>query len=88
MSAGKYDDDDLMRIAELVAEQMISQIKTELESIDEIKKRVSGIPEMQDDITELKSDVKAVKHAVKDTNTDLRKLDHRVTQLETSDYNA
>jgi uncharacterized coiled-coil DUF342 family protein len=88
MSDGRDDNEAVRRIADLVAEQISSQLKTALEAIDEIKLQVSKIPAIQDDIAELKSDMKAVKQAIKHTNLDLRELDQRVSQLETSAYHA
>lgn len=88
MSEGSYDDEALQRVADLVAEQIVSQFKTALESIDQIKLQVAKIPAIQDDLHELKNDMKAVKQAIKDTNADLRELDARVTRLETSAYGA
>jgi uncharacterized coiled-coil DUF342 family protein len=84
----KYDDAALQRVAELVAEQIVSQFKTAIESIDEIKRQVAKIPTIHDDTTELKSDMKAVKQAIKETNEDLRELEDRVIALETADYHA
>lgn len=88
MGDKKYDDEALQRVADLVAEQIVSQFKTALESIDQIKLQVAKIPAMHDDITELKSDMKAVKQAIKETNQDLRELDARVNELEASAYHA
>lgn len=82
MSGGSYDDEALQRVAELVAEQITSQLKTASESIDEIKLQVSKIPAIHDDVAELVSDMRAVKQAIKETNDDLRELDARVSQLE------
>ena len=87
MGDKKYDDEALQRMADLVAEQIISQFKTATESIDQIKLQVARIPAIHDDITELKSDMKAVKQAIKDTNQDLRELEHRVNRLEAA-YSA
>ncbi len=87
MGDKKYDDEALQRMADLVAEQIISQFKTASESIDQIKLQVAKIPAIHDDITELKSDMKAVKQAIKDTNQDLRELEHRVDRLEAA-YSA
>ena len=87
MSGGE-DNDAVRRIAELVAEQISGQLKTAQEAIDEIKLQVRKIPAIQDDVSELKSDMKAVKQAIKDTNLDLRELDGRVNRLETAAYNG
>ena len=88
MGDKKYDDEALQRMADLVAEQIVSQFKTAIESIDEIKLQVAKIPAIHDDVAELVSDMRAVKQAIKETNQDLRELDERVTQLETSAYHA
>jgi archaellum component FlaC len=88
MSEGKYDDEALQRVAALVAEQIASQFKAAVESIEQINLQVAKIPAIQDDLHELKNDMKAVKQAIKDTNTDLRELDNRVTELETAAYHA
>jgi hypothetical protein len=88
MSDGGDDSQAMHRVAELVAEQVNSQLKTALEALDEIKLQVGRIPAIQDDIAELKSDMRAVKQAIKETNFDLRELDRRVTRLETSAYHA
>jgi uncharacterized coiled-coil DUF342 family protein len=88
MSDRGDNDEAVRRVADLVAEQINSQLKTALEAIDEIKLQVSKIPAIQDDIAELKSDMKAVKHAIKETNLDLRELDRRVGQLEATAYHA
>ncbi|HVI60755.1 MAG TPA: hypothetical protein VM535_01220 [Candidatus Saccharimonadales bacterium] len=88
MSAGEYDEEALRRVADLVAEQIASQFKTAIESIDQIKLQVAKIPAIQEDLHELKNDMKAVKQAIKDTNSDLRELDNRVAELETSVFHA
>lgn len=88
MSDRGDNNEAVHRVADLVAEQINSQLKTALEALDQIKLQVSKIPAIQDDIAELKSDMKAVKQAIKETNLDLRELDHRVSQLETSTYHA
>jgi uncharacterized coiled-coil DUF342 family protein len=88
MSEGNYDDEALRRVADLVAEQIVSQFKIAMESIDEIKLQVAKIPAIHDDVAELVSDMRAVKQAIKETNQDLRELDERVTQLEASAYHA
>jgi peptidoglycan hydrolase CwlO-like protein len=82
MGDKKYDEDALQHMADLVAEQIISQFKTATESIEEIKFQVAKIPAVHDDTTDLKNDMKAVKQAIKETNEDLRELEHRVNRLE------
>ena len=87
--SGRGDDTEAaQRVAELVTEQINSQLQTALEAINEIKLQVGKIPAIQDDIAELKSDMRAVKHAIKETNFDLRELDRRVSQLESSSYHG
>jgi chromosome segregation ATPase len=86
--SGREDNDAVRRIADLVAEQLSGQLKMALEALDEIKHQVAKIPAVQDDTSELKSDMRAVKQAIKETNADLRELDGRVNQLETSTYHA
>lgn len=87
MGDKKYDEEALQRVAELVAEQIISQVKTANESIDQIKLQMAKIPAIHDDVAELVSDMRAVKRAIKETNEDLRELERRVERLETA-YSA
>lgn len=87
MGDKKYDDEALQHVADLVAEQIISQFKTATESIEEIKLQMAKIPAIHDDTTDLKNDMKAVKLAIKETNQDLRELEHRVDRLEAA-YSA
>lgn len=88
MSGRGDDTETARRAADLVAEQINSQLKTALEALDDIKLQVGKIPAIQDDIAELKSDMRAVKQAIKETNFDLRELDRRVSQLETAAYQS
>lgn len=87
MGDKKYDEEALQRVAELVTEQIASQFKTASESIEEIKSQVAKIPTIHDDVAELVSDMRAVKQAIKETNQDLRELEHRVNRLEAA-YSA
>lgn len=87
MGDKKYDDEALQRVAGLVAEQIDGQLKAANESIAEIKQQVAKIPAVHDDTTDLKNDMKAVKQAIKETNLDLRELEHRVDRLEAA-YSA
>jgi predicted nucleic acid-binding Zn-ribbon protein len=87
MGDKKYDDEALQHVADLVAEQIVSQFKTATESIEEIKLQMAKIPAIHDDTTDLKNDMKAVKLAIKETNQDLRELEHRVDRLEAA-YSA
>lgn len=87
MGDKKYDEEALQHIADLVAERIISQVKTANESIDQIKLQMTKIPAIHDDVAELVSDMRAVKRAIKETNEDLRELERRVNRLETA-YSA
>ncbi len=45
-----------------------------MESLDAISLQVAKIPKMEKDIAELKSDMKTVKFAVKETNRELHEM--------------
>ncbi len=66
----------------VLLEEIRSQMQAVLEIAIDTRKKVSVLPTMQEDIAELKEDVKTIKHAVKETNQDLRLLKRRVTRLE------
>lgn len=66
----------------ILLEEIKDQNKAVLEAVGEMKSNVAHIPEMQKDISELKSDMKTVKKAVQATNVDLHQLENRVTTLE------
>ncbi len=53
-----------------------------LEIATDVNKKVTVLPTLQEDIAELKDDVKVIKLAVTDTNKDLKLLERRVTVLE------
>lgn len=53
-----------------------------LEALDAAKVNLDKIPGIEQDVADLKSDMKIVKLAVTDTNKDLGKLKKRVTKLE------
>lgn len=72
----KRDDEVVKQLAGIMAEQFDDQLARIVENIDgRIEHHLKPIKE---DITELKTDVKAVKAAVKDTNHDLSQLNFRV----------
>ncbi|MGH7237142.1 MAG: hypothetical protein ACREGF_01255 [Candidatus Saccharimonadales bacterium] len=79
MSSQKYSDEDLRRV---------TAIKDELvdERLDVVLKVVSGIQvsvgDLEEDVAELKSDMKVVKPAVTDTSRQVHDLDQYVTHLE------
>lgn len=68
----------------VLLEEIIGQIKALAEITLDTRKLVEPIPQIQEDIAELKADMKTVKHAVTDTNKDLRLVERRVTKLEES----
>lgn len=80
MSTAKYTDEDLRRVAGIKDEQFNDQATTILENIDAMLGR--RLKPIEDDIAELKSDMKVVKAAVTDTNHELHQLEQRVSHLE------
>jgi len=66
----------------VLLEEMHDQIRVIHEITVANQPQINKIAGMEQDIKELKADVKTIKHAVKDTNTDLRLLERRVTNLE------
>lgn len=66
----------------VLLEEMRDSIQAIVEAVIDVQKKVEPIPQMQADIAELKTDMRLVKYAVKDTNSDLKLLDRRVTKLE------
>lgn len=65
----EYFDDKFKQIAEVMNLILVDTKK---------------IPAIASDVKTLKEYVKVIKKAVKDTNTDLKLLDRRVTKLETA----
>ncbi|HMQ95988.1 MAG TPA: hypothetical protein PKD19_02095 [Candidatus Saccharibacteria bacterium] len=70
------------RYTNVILEEMRGQIQAVFEIVVGMQEQVQYIPAMKEDIAELKTDIKIIKQAVKDTNADLRLLDRRVTKLE------
>ena len=68
---------------EVLLEDTNDRLDATQEVVSSINVAVSHIPQMADDIAELKSDNKAIKLAVTATNRDIKTLDRRVTHLET-----
>ena len=73
---------DEARYTNVILEEMRGQIRTIHEIVVANQPKIAKIDGMEQDIKELKADVKAIKEAVKDTNHDLRLLERRVTKFE------
>jgi hypothetical protein len=67
---------------DVLLEDIRSQMQAVLEISRDTQKKVEPLATMQEDVAELKSDLKTVKLVVTDTNKDLNLLDRRVTHLE------
>jgi hypothetical protein len=78
----RYDDNDLQRFGQIIAEQISSEFKTGFEAIEVMSRQVKRIPVIEQDIAELKSDMKAIRVAVTATNKDQHKLERRISRLE------
>ena len=81
MNDKKYDDKDLKRVAGIVAEQINDRIDLLEENMGAmfVKKMK---PIVQEELIEVKSDIKVIKAAVIHTNHDLHKIEKRVAHLE------
>ncbi len=66
----------------MLMEMQNAKIDAVLEVVGAMQEKVAPIPVMQQDITELRQDMKVVKAAVTATNRDVVMLEHRVTRLE------
>lgn len=81
MGKKTYDEDDLSRVANMVAEKIedrIDLLEENMEMMIERKVR----PIVQEELVDVKQDISLIKSAVTDTNRDLHKLERRVTKLE------
>ncbi len=70
------------RYTNLILEEMRDQIAVIHEIVVANQSKIAKIDVMEQDIKELKSDVKVIKQVVTDTNKDLRLLERRVDNLE------
>ncbi|HEX4774111.1 MAG TPA: hypothetical protein VH234_01170 [Candidatus Saccharimonadales bacterium] len=85
-----YDEDRVEEMVNNAAERAVGIYKEDLddrfdqvlEALDAAKVNLDKIPGIEQDVADLKSDMKIVKLAVTDTNKDLGKLKKRVTKLE------
>jgi septal ring factor EnvC (AmiA/AmiB activator) len=82
MTKTNDDLDKDIRYLGVLFEKMLDQNKTILEVVGDMQQHITKIPQLQEDIHELKQDMRVVKAAVTDTNRELHELDKRVTQLE------
>ncbi len=65
----------------VVLEEIRSQNKAVLESVGQMKGTISTLV-TKDELAEVRSDVKAIRAALTDTNKDLRDHENRITLLE------
>lgn len=72
-----------VRHLSMLVEEVISQNKAVLEIVADNQRQLAKLPAMENDVKELKPDVKVIKLAVTDTNHELKLLDRRVAKLET-----
>ena len=63
-------------------EHMNDQFTRVLEAVGDMQEKVDKIPQMQEDVGELKQDMKVVKAAVTDTSRQVNNHEHRITRLE------
>ena len=72
-----------VRRLEILLEDTDSRLDATLEVVSSMRDSVLRIPQMADDIANLKVDNKLIKMTVKATNQDLKDQNRRVTHLET-----
>ena len=66
----------------VMLEELLGQNKAILEAVGDMQRHVADIPQMKEDIGELKSDMKIVKAAVTANSRDIHDHEHRITILE------
>ncbi len=71
-------------ILEEIRDQMQAVVELATATNDKVNSIGNTVDRLVEDVDELKSDMKVVKKAVTDTNTDLKLLDRRVTKFETA----
>ncbi len=67
----------------VLLEEVRDQYKTVLEAVGGMQKNVALIPEMREDISEMKQDIKVLKAALTDTNHQVQDHEVRISRLET-----
>lgn len=83
MTKKSYDEDDLKRVASLMAEEIGSRIDALEENIEIIIERKVR-PIVQEELVEVKEDIHLIRAAVRETNKGLHVLEKRVARLETN----
>lgn len=90
--AEKTGDDRLVKLADLISKRFESEFEAFVEQVDEqnevLQNNLSALLDkrlkpVEGDIAQIKSDMKAVKAAIKETNRDIQLLETRVERLET-----
>jgi polyhydroxyalkanoate synthesis regulator phasin len=66
----------------LLLEQIRDQNKAVLEAVGDMQQKVAVLPAMQQDIAELKQEMKVVRAATTDTSRQVHDLERRVSRLE------
>lgn len=83
------DDNDFLndkdrRYFDLMFERLLDQNKTILESLGDMQAKVAKLPKMEEDVAELRQDMKIVKAAVTDASRQVHDHERRITRLETA----
>ena len=66
----------------VLMEDQNAKLDAVLEAVGDMQKKVAVLPHIEQDVAELKQDMKVVEAAVTATNRDVVTLAHRVTRLE------
>lgn len=80
MGSNQASEDDVTRLAGVIAERFESQLAGVVETID--SRILQHLQPIGRDIADLKDDVAAIKVAIKETNQDIHLLENRVDRLE------
>lgn len=68
----------------VILEEIRDQNKRVLEVVGNMQKQVNKIPGVEEDLQEIKTDIKVIKAAVVDTSNQVHDHEHRLTKLETA----
>jgi polyhydroxyalkanoate synthesis regulator phasin len=66
----------------VILEEIRDQNKAVLEAVGDMQQKVAVLPAMQQDIAELKQEMKVVRAATTDTSRQVHDLERRVSRLE------